>query len=114
MTKGIFMKGEKMAFLGNKNPSEILQVILNNQSIYKKEYAYIILGRSGATGKSTLWSELKSHGYNAYEISEDIAGTVSYNSGNYVKVNVFQKTVVIVLNRSIERRKNGTSQNIIR
>lgn len=67
-----------------------------------REYTYIILGRPGSTGKTWLCSELRYHGFNAFEISEDIWELVRYNDEeNHVIVDDFKKQVVIVLNQSI-------------
>lgn len=67
-----------------------------------KDYTYIILGRSGPTGKSWLRYRLIEAGYNAVELSEDIIWLVEYTDDkNHFIVNHMQKMVLIVLNRSI-------------
>lgn len=66
----------------------------------EREYTYIILGRSGPTGKTWLCNELKVHGLNAVEISEDIFDLVHYKDDeNHCTIDDFRKCVVIVLNQ---------------
>lgn len=64
-----------------------------------KEYTYIILGKIGPTGKTYLATELRKHGLNAFEITEDIFDLVDYRDNrNHYRVNSSNKTVIMVLN----------------
>lgn len=68
------------------------------------DYTYVILGRSGPTGKTWLRNYLVEAGYNAVELSEDIIGLVEYKDDkNHFIVNRMQKMVLIVLNHSIRK-----------
>ena len=72
-----------------------------------KEFTYIILGRSGPTGKSKLRDTLTELGYTAFEISESVARYVSYpeiyrpNCGDHMVVDYYNKIITIVLNKLI-------------
>lgn len=66
------------------------------------DYTYVILGRSGPTGKTWLRTQLIEEGYNAVELSEDAIGWVDYRDDkNHFIVNRMQKMVIVVLNRDI-------------
>lgn len=83
----------------NMRASNTLEYI---KKTYGIDYTYVILGRSGPTGKSWLREHLVEAGYNAVELSEDIIGLVEYTDDkNHFIVNRMQKMVIIVLNRSI-------------
>jgi hypothetical protein len=72
-----------------------------------KEYTFIIFGKSGATGKTTLCNALRDRGYNAFDISEDVSALAHYNiygNDGYI-VDMARKVVVIILNkRYIDKR----------
>ena len=81
-------------------PSRILHKIVNDPIGESKKYTYIILGDGPRTGKTWLCTGLKLNGFNAYEISEDIAGLVTYrDKTNHCIVDDFYKRVTIVLNK---------------
>jgi hypothetical protein len=70
-----------------------------------REYTYIIMGRTGATGKSWLCEGLKMNGFNAIEISESVYPFVCYgksrrtpDENNHIIINETYKYVVIILN----------------
>jgi hypothetical protein len=64
------------------------------------EFTYIIIGRSGPTGKTWLCSKLNACGYKAIEISEDIYHFVDYiDDKNHFHVNNAKKYVVIGMNK---------------
>jgi hypothetical protein len=86
-------------------PTRILHCIID---IDLTEYTYIILGRSGATGKTWLCEGLKMHGFNAIEISENINAFVSYGKKrndelNHIVIDEIRKYVVIILNEYLEK-----------
>ena len=88
--------------MNNQSANRIFLHIIRDQVWDAKDYTYIILGRPGKTGKTWLCNELRVHGFNAFEISEDIWELVRYNDEeNHVIVDDFKKQVVIVLNQSI-------------
>lgn len=69
------------------------------------EFTYIILGKSGPTGKTWLYTKLNACGYKAIEISEDIYPFVNYtHNKNHFRVNNATKHVIIVLNEYLKRR----------
>jgi hypothetical protein len=81
--------------------SRILHNIIDND---EKDYIYIILGRSGATGKTSICNDLKRNGFTAFEISENIYNLVNYNDyKNHVVVDKLHKQVIIVLNRPLSQ-----------
>lgn len=84
-------------------PSELLRKIIRDPSI-SRDYTYVVLGKGGPTGKTWLTSALSQGGYRAIEISERITGLVDYlDSDNHCMVDHFHKTVIIVLNRPLQR-----------
>ena len=87
------------------NPSveKILRHIMYDKFGDSRERTYIIMGRSGPTGKTWLLNELRAHGFTAFEITDDIFELVEYQytEENYVIRNEFSKHTVIVLNRPI-------------
>ena len=91
-----------MKFDDDMSPSRILHKILNDPFGEAKDYTYIILGDGPCTGKSWLCKALREHGFNAFEISEDVGGLVTYrDKKNHIKtVNPYQQ-VVIVLNHPL-------------
>lgn len=92
-----------MRDIKNLNPNEILKKIINDPYKDLPGRTYIILGKSGPTGKTWLWNELKKLGLNAIEISEEINFLVSYEDGqNHYLEGRFDNTV-IVLNKDIKR-----------
>lgn len=68
-----------------------------------KSWTYIILGRSGPTGKTFLYNMLKKNGYNAIEISEDIWDLVNFlDAENHYRIDYLKKQVTIVLNKPLQ------------
>ena len=68
---------------------------------------YIICGRSGPTGKTWLWNELRKRGHNAIEISESIWDFVEYpDTENHVRAAGTSSDgtplVIIVLNKPLD------------
>ena len=90
----------------NSTPSEILRFA---DDYTDKTWNYIILGRTGPTGKTYLCNLLKSNGYNAMEINERIYDLIEYhrNGTNHFRVDTLRKQVVIVLNRSLRKTEDG-------
>jgi hypothetical protein len=85
----------------NLRPGEILRNIINNN---KKDYTCIILGRSGATGKTSICNGLKQNGFTAFEISENIYNLVDYNDyKNHVVIDDLHKQIIIVLNKPLNQ-----------
>lgn len=89
----------------NLTPAKILEGI-SKLLLDSNEYAYIVLGRVGPTGKTWLCDQLHKLGYSAFEISEDIWGLVSYiNDENHVRIDEYRKVCVIVLNTPIKESR---------
>ena len=90
---------------GALTPSRILAYFTDKNSFFqevheKRPYTFIILGRSGPTGKSWLYSKLKEHGFNTFELSESVISLVDYrDERNHVLVNGIDNSVIIVLNQ---------------
>ena len=81
---------------------DIFSDILYNHKNGDEGYTYIILGKTGATGKTTLCEELNRNGYKAFEISESIFNQVHYtDDNNHYIVDRLRKQVVIVLNSPV-------------
>ena len=84
-------------------PRDILDTILSSKNLFNpEEYTYIIMGHVGPTGKTWLCNELRHHGHNAIEITDQIYDIVDYHDEhNYFRRDVVNKQVVIVLNKKI-------------
>lgn len=80
--------------------SKILDEILIEP--HYKDYTRVILGKNGPTGKTWLWNQMKSKGFNVIEISEPLLRLVNYTDDrNHVLVNDFHKVILIALNHSL-------------
>ena len=62
----------------------------------------IICGRTGPTGKTWLWNELRRAGHNAIEISEGINAFIDYRDNENHMVD-FGHSVIIILNKTLDR-----------
>ena len=81
--------------------------IINEDSYAFDRYVFVILGRSGPTGKTWLYNKLRDLDYNVSEISEDIFNLVSYNDNeNHILISRLRKTITIILNKPIRESKN--------
>lgn len=112
-----------------KTPKELYKAIVT--SFEAHNYTYIIMGRSGPTGKSTLCNKLKEFGLQAFEISESVRGLVDfythirhfnipphydkkydkemieYEKDNHMIVDGRQKVVTIILNEPVILERYG-------
>ena len=91
-----------MYTLTNPSPRIILSHILTVHESTK--YTYIILGKCGPTGKTWLYTQLRSRGFNVFEITEDVASvgmTVEGSNSNQFIVNEQFKQITIILNRPL-------------
>jgi hypothetical protein len=78
-------------------PNRMLRSIVEDN---EKEYTYIILGRSGATGKTWIYTGLIKYGFTAFEISENVGNLLDYRDNkNHFIVDDLHKQVIIVLNQ---------------
>ena len=69
-----------------------------------KDWVYIIMGRPGPTGKTTLCKKLREHGYNAFELSEELAPFVDYRDDrNHYLMDRANKKMLIILNKPLNR-----------
>lgn len=86
----------------NPTPDQIFQHI--RQSDPSRNYTYIILGRPGPTGKSTLAHKLNIECYVAYEITEELLRAARIDGKrNAFIVNDIMQYVIIVLNEHVLR-----------
>lgn len=87
----------------NLTPNEILEQILKERETNSIS-EYIILGKSGPTGKTWLWDQLRKNGLNATELSEWLIGLVSYgDNDNHCIGPILGNKALIVLNRPLDR-----------
>lgn len=96
------------------SPQEILDWITNSPKLVT--YDYIIMGKSGPTGKTWLYSKLKERGYNTTELSEYIMGKVVYAGEiNHLIINDLDRKIIIILNKPLEKRNkmNKTDRKLI-
>ena len=89
-------------------PSEIAHYLIDNRGnsiADRSDYTIVILGRPGPTGKTWLCNTLKQHGFNAVEISDEMAHLVDWMdiSRNHCFVDLEDKHVVVVLNKELVR-----------
>ena len=67
-------------------------------------WTYIILGRTGPTGKTYLCNLLRENGHNAVEISEDVYPLLDYHGiDNHYFVYKDNKCAVIILNKPLKK-----------
>jgi hypothetical protein len=87
----------------NLSVNDIIHHIINHDiNGYYKTFNYIILGRSGPTGKTTLCKYLNDNGFNATEISESIYHLLDYRDDkNHFIEDIMHKQIIIILNRSV-------------
>lgn len=86
----------------NFSPNGILRHITNSRKLNDDKYTFIITGKVGPTGKSSLKRELLARGYNAIEITGSLYSLIEYqDDNNHVIVDECEKTVLIVLNRRL-------------
>jgi hypothetical protein len=99
-------RGDTMTKINEINitPERLLKVFTSDD-IYKQNF-YVILGKQGPTGKTWLATNLKEHGFNVMELSEFIGELVEYNdNNNHIRFDPLDNTVIIVLNKRLERIK---------
>lgn len=85
------------------SPSRILDIFTNAKGMYQ-DYTFIIMGRSGPTGKTWLCNQLRNHGFNAFDISENVYDKVTYrDDDNFYIPDHLYKQIVIILNRDLQR-----------
>lgn len=87
----------------NFTPNEILEQILKERETNSIS-EYIILGKSGPTGKTWLWDQLRKNGLNATELSEQLIRLVTYgDDDNHYIGPILGNKALIVLNRPLDR-----------
>lgn len=91
-----------MRFDDDMYPSRIFHKIVDDPLGESKNWTYIILGDGPRTGKTWLCTALRDKGFNVFEISEEVAGLVTYqDKKNHVEVDSQHNKIVIILNRSL-------------
>ena len=84
-------------------PSDVLKYANRNKSL-GRTFTYVILGRTGPTGKSCLTEALKNDGHTAVEISPLINPFVDYEvlANNNFMVE-YGDTVAVFLSKPVDR-----------
>jgi hypothetical protein len=101
-----FIERKILRKYGNLSPSAILRCFTEDAFIQAlledTPWTFVIIGRNGPTGKSWLCRGLQNRGFTAVELTESICQLVDYrDSHNHVIADYCNKTIVIVLNRSL-------------
>lgn len=90
----------------NFSPEFILSIVKDDPEVIKN-YRFIVMGKTGPTGKTWLTEQLRKIGCDAIELSEDISGYVEYkDSQNHYLIDPFKKITVIILNTPLFRPFN--------
>lgn len=72
----------------------------------KKENTYIIMGRTGPTGKTWLCNTLKKFGFKAFDLSGYVNYSIEYYGNfNYILRDCYDKITIIVLNKPLREVK---------
>ena len=100
------MEQKIIAMCGRLAPNRILHYFVENMFFRydndKHPYTFFILGNQGPTGKTWLCTELRKHGFPAFELSESILSLVTYRDGrNHVIEDRIDRNIVIVLNEPL-------------
>lgn len=82
--------------MSNPSPRKILENIITKHEMFHR--TYVIMGRSGPTGKTWLCNELNAKGFNAVEIAENSFDLIDYND-NRNHYRVYENHAVVVLNQ---------------
>lgn len=79
------------------SPERILEDILLGKFGEPETNTYIILGKSGPTGKTWLWNKLRECGFNAFEITEDIlrSNVTFEDDRNHCIVDIDHVTIIL-------------------
>lgn len=89
-------------------PRDVLTFARMRESMGDYSWNYIILGRTGPTGKSYLCQLLKDCGFHATEITESIYPFVDFwDDKNHFMIDISRKHVVIILNRPLKKLMYG-------
>lgn len=91
--------------MSNLTPQLLLERITASET--SMEYTYIITGKIGPTGKSWLYRQLNSRGYNVIDLNESLMRYCHIefdDSRNHYVINEIEKLMVIILNERLEGR----------
>ena len=98
----------------NLTAAEFLAVIKTEPNRNWNEYTFIILGKSGPTGKTWLKEQIAKRGFKVFELTESIYPFVGYSdSKNHYTVDESEKQVTIILNETLAQYRpkfNGSSR----
>lgn len=98
----------------NLTPAQFLTVIKTEPNRNWNEYVFIILGKSGPTGKTWLKEQITKLGFKAFEITDSLYPFVGYHdSQNHYTVDESEKQVTIILNETLAQYRpkfNGSSR----
>jgi hypothetical protein len=95
---------EEIVIPKGTKPSDILHMLESSFRLVSplSDYTYVILGKVGPTGKTSLLKTLISLGCNAHEITPVIYQYVEYTTDrNHCWVDNLNKTITIMLNEKI-------------
>lgn len=91
---------------GRLAPNRILHYFVGNTFFQyendKHPYTFFILGNPGPTGKTWLTTNLRKHGFMAFELSEPVLGLVEYcDEKNHVIEDHVDRNIIVVLNEPL-------------
>lgn len=73
---------------------------------YNSDYVFVILGRTGPTGKTYLTNKIISNGYRAIDMSEKLLSyhiLLNADEENHYDVDEKNKIITVVLNKELEK-----------
>lgn len=85
-------------------PYDILRHFTENDKFTGGDYLFLILGKSGPTGKTYLTQKLRERGLQVAELSEGLEPFLKADKFNHVIVDDLEKQVVIILNRDLPKQ----------
>lgn len=92
---------------GFYTPKEMLRYILYSRKLNQDDYVYIILGKTGPTGKTWLCENLKTRGYKAVEWMPHLDRYIScVDLDNRLIVDEENRFVIIILNEILPEFKS--------
>lgn len=88
----------------SKDLKQFIKVIEDH--VFSTDYTFIILGKSGPTGKTYLTNLIIKNGYKAIDISESLYGIVNYipnDNKNHYHIDYLRQVFVVVLNNPLKK-----------
>lgn len=82
---------------------ETVLSVIEGGAFYQCSHKFVILGKTGPTGKTWMTNKLRELGFKAIEISEEVNSILSYNDDYNHYITDFDNDVtVIILNHPLE------------